>query len=799
MRSLFKYFKIIPLGIIVIMLISCGGAEERKEKYLEKGKAYLEEKNIDKARIEFKNVLQIDPKFSDAYYYLGKVEEQSKEFQKALGYYVKAIDIDSNHVEAKIEVARVYLMIGTEEYINKSSKLIKEIFSKEPENVKAKLIASTIEYKTGNKNKAVDDLEKIVNENKKLIEGISILASIYESVGEENKLLNLLERSVADNGNNAQLRAMLAKIYIKRKYINKAENQLLEMIKINPDEYQYKVMIAAFYSANDQEQKAEDILRDAIKQDPDDPKRYLSLVELIAAKKGIKEAESFMLSAINDKPELYELRFALVSFYKMMGKTVEMKKILQDIIDQTSSDSDGVKARTILADLYLDESDFSSAQELLDGVLSDYPGNNDALYLNSKIAVSKGDMQTAINGLRTVLKSQPDNSDAALLLSVAYKKNNESLLAQDLLKNTLASNSSNPKHHVNYASYLVSEDKMDDAFDVVNQSLLYFKNNYDLLKLKSQILEKKFNDPEFVAVLDEMKLVNPNDAYPYVKKGQYFLNNKKYEQAISEIEVGLTKNVKDKYMPLQLIVKAYMDMHLPDKAISRINKILDQSKDDSVAQQLLGQIYMSQGNSAEAISFFKESIRNSKDWAAPYMGLASAYLYNKDISSALETYNEAINNLSNPVNVQFQLAGLYEKQEQYDNAIDVYEQMLSKFPNNKVIANNLASLLVDHSSDTESLSRAKLLVSEFELSDHPAFQDTLAWVYVKTGEIAKAIPILEDIVKSAPNVAIFKYHLGVAYANNGVNDSAKKHLTDAVQSNQSFQGKEEAMKILETL
>ncbi|MDH5573494.1 MAG: tetratricopeptide repeat protein, partial [Gammaproteobacteria bacterium] len=269
MRSLFKYFKIIPLGIIVIMLISCGGAEERKEKYLEKGKAYLEEKNIDKARIEFKNVLQIDPKFSDAYYYLGKVEEQSKEFQKALGYYVKAIDIDSNHVEAKIEVARVYLMIGTEEYINKSSKLIKEIFSKEPENVKAKLIASTIEYKTGNKNKAVDDLEKIVNENKKLIEGISILASIYESVGEENKLLNLLERSVADNGNNAQLRAMLAKIYIKRKYINKAENQLLEMIKINPDEYQYKVMIAAFYSANDQEQKAEDILRDAIKQDPD--------------------------------------------------------------------------------------------------------------------------------------------------------------------------------------------------------------------------------------------------------------------------------------------------------------------------------------------------------------------------------------------------------------------------------------------------------------------------------------------------------------------------------------------------
>ena len=55
---------IVTVMLVTHLLFACGGAEQRKLKYLEKGKAYIAENNYQKAKIELKNVLQIDPKYA---------------------------------------------------------------------------------------------------------------------------------------------------------------------------------------------------------------------------------------------------------------------------------------------------------------------------------------------------------------------------------------------------------------------------------------------------------------------------------------------------------------------------------------------------------------------------------------------------------------------------------------------------------------------------------------------------------------------------------------------------------------
>ena len=85
--------------LTALLLAGCGGAEERKAKYQERAIAYFEENNFDKARIEFKNVLQIDPKTAAPYYYLGRIAEEEQQWRKAFGSYSKAVELADEGAE----------------------------------------------------------------------------------------------------------------------------------------------------------------------------------------------------------------------------------------------------------------------------------------------------------------------------------------------------------------------------------------------------------------------------------------------------------------------------------------------------------------------------------------------------------------------------------------------------------------------------------------------------------------------------------------------------------------------------
>ena len=102
------------IAVISITLLGCGGAEERKTAYLEKARVSIDSGELDKARIELKNVLQIDPKFAPAYFELGKIFEAQQEYRKAYNSYSKAVNLDETNFEYLAKVGRFQLLLSND-------------------------------------------------------------------------------------------------------------------------------------------------------------------------------------------------------------------------------------------------------------------------------------------------------------------------------------------------------------------------------------------------------------------------------------------------------------------------------------------------------------------------------------------------------------------------------------------------------------------------------------------------------------------------------------------------------------
>ena len=138
-----KNSKLVAAALLFVFLLAgCGGAEERKAKYLERGKAYFEEENYDKARVEFKNVLQIDPKTAGPLLLSGQDEpRESRSGARHSETTARRLSwIPSMWMHA-FSLGRFYVLSGE---IDKADEQADEALSREPSNADALVLKATV-------------------------------------------------------------------------------------------------------------------------------------------------------------------------------------------------------------------------------------------------------------------------------------------------------------------------------------------------------------------------------------------------------------------------------------------------------------------------------------------------------------------------------------------------------------------------------------------------------------------------------------------------------------------------------
>lgn len=788
-----KMINVALLVIVSLVLISCGGAEERKAAYLAKAEQSMASGDYDKARIELKNVLQIDPKDAAAHYKLGQLYEGKKDFRKAFQQYSQASELAPDNIEYQAQIGKFYLVLGND--IDKATEILNKIKQKDANNIDGQLLEAGILLKQ----KKVEEslaIAKAINaahpENK---ESAIFLASIYSMQQQYPMSIVVLEAALKHHHDDRVLNSALVGALFNNKDFDKTEKLLQSNLDQHPEVYSNYTNLAHFYQNQSKLKDAENTLRKAVKSAPDDTKRKMTLVDFIRQSGSTADAISEVQNLIKETPSSGDLRLLLGQLQYSEKSYPEAIQTYEKAITDFSDDETGIKSRIALASIYMQENKTNEAEKIVKKALSISPNDVDVNFLSARIAIFNKNYEKAVIALRTVVKDAPDNIEAYLLLAESHKALKEDDQAKAVLVKAYENNRTNREALKKLAAYYVKNNNKDEGAKIVNEYVAMDGKDYEMLSIKASLLnaEKKYSEASKVA--SEVIAQYPDKDQGYVQSVPYLLSQEKTDDAIKILRGGYEKTKNTSL--LNMVAEIQLRSGTTADAISTINDALGES-DSELLYLTQARAYIVKKDMNNAIKVLRESIGKDNSRQRSYVALAKMYLQKNERAEAIKLLSTGMEKSPN-LDIGFLLANIYELNKDYDKAIALYEKLESDYGDNILILNNLAALLSEYKTDDASLSKAKLLADKLSTSTQPVVLDTVGWVYYKAGDYTAAVKTLKSVLDSSPDVPVFNYHLGMAYFKSGDKSNAKTYLSKALEKNSEFPGRDAARSALKTL
>jgi len=773
----------------------CGGSEARKDKALERGQEFLAERDYAKARIEFRNALQIDPTDASARTLLGESAEALGNFEEAVNAYRAALDLDPGQIRARARLGRMMVFGGVPE---QALELVAPGLEQNPRSADLLGVRATARLQQGDVEAARQDAVAALAVQAGHSDATALLATLLWREDKRDEALALLDRTLEASPDDAVLRQIYAQLLLTAGKPEQAAAQLKEVVRLEPENQAHRYRLAQLYASQKMTDAAIETLRDAVKAKPGDVDAKLALANLLAAQRSFEDAERELLAFVKAAPKDLDLRLGVGRFYEANGRLEPAELAYREVVEAAGDRASGLTARTRIASLMIRGGQLDEATALLEDVLARNPSDADALVMRAQIAIQRGDTDAAVVDLRAALRDQPTNVLLIAQLAQAYIRSGNLTLAEQTLRQAVQANPRDAMTRLALAQFLVNKGEPDKARPVLEQLVKDDPNNLEALEGLARLLLLAGDPAAALQAATTLQALQPKSMTGYLLAGAAQQALGRGDDARSSYEAGLAAS-PEALEPLVALSQMDVAAGGSARALARIDARLAEQPKDAALHNLRGDLLLAMKRPADALASFEAAIKGQPSWPQPHRGQAAALVASGQAERAIETLKGALDATGESADIALELAGLYSLQARHDDAIAVYERMLAKNADDAVAANNLAMLLVTHRSDEASLERAGQLAERFAASDNPAFLDTYGWVLYKRGRYAEAIVPLEKAVAKVPESQELSYHLGMAQLRAGRSADARKTLEVAVAGQQKYPGREEAQSALEGL
>ncbi|HAX91142.1 MAG TPA: hypothetical protein DCY07_02905 [Rhodospirillaceae bacterium] len=794
MKSSFRFLVCVLLAV-TFSLSACDNPEEKAAKHIERGNTLFQQEDYTKARLEYKNAVQLMPTDAEARYRLGLVDEAQGDFRNAFANYTQAEQQNAQHQGALLKLAQYY-MAGDQ--LDQSRKYLNTVFAASPDNAEGHALLGGVLLRE----KKLDEAEKealfALQKEPANTTATSVLTGLYKAKGDEDKATQAIENGIKNNPKDVSLLLLKASLFEQYGNLPKITEAYEAVFKLKPNEPAYRMALASSYIKNKKIDEAELIIRQTITDFPERMDIKRKFVDFLNRERGLEIAEKEITLYMTQNPEQNDPYFWLADLYISNKDIDRAAALLEKIIVKNEQNPASLNASASLARIHFTKGDKTLAKKLVDAILEKNPGHSEALYVRASLAFDDGAYQNAITDLRAVIRDNPKTTSAYQLLSEILLLQGRLDLASDMLGKLLETHPDNAPARVRIAQLFEATGNAKYGLEhlaLVTKALPAYAVGWESTA-RLAITAHKWDLAE--SAIDALRPLEGQTLTADFLTGQMMSAQGKTEEALTQYKKIVQTAPQS---PLaEHATGAIIALYEKDKNPQAIIDFLEPlTEKGAFALNALGESYMKAGKLDLAASAFEKVIETGTRSPKPYLNRAVLFAKAKDFDNALDVLQKGSKNNPADVMLPLMIADIYSKQNRHDDAIAVYEGILARNPDVPVAANNIAQLIADHkNTDSAMLEKARLIAERFISSPNPLLMDTLAWVYFRQGKLEQARTILDRAMatKEARLPAQMYYHHGALLAKMGDKPRAKEALEKAVSMNETYDGLEETKALL---
>ncbi len=601
----------------LVLVAGCNRSKPGDKTHLNNAEKHFAASDYGSAEVEYKNALRATPGELIALRRLGAIWEARGGPFQAGGYYQRATKWAPRDVATRLGLARSLLALGN--LAGARSEAL-EALKIEPSNGDGLVVLARSATGEAQINDASSRLTVSGADDK----ASSHLARAILAMNRQDPDAAgwAIERALALDNNSAEIIFLKAKWHLVRNEHAEAEECMKAAVRLAPARSPERVAYASYLLSRSRREEAVALLEKTTAEASDFLTPWRMLAKLaMNDNEPMKAANLLEKVFARDATDFEGTILRVILLLSENGGDHAAKAIvLLDKLKNSHPPSALVEFYLARARLLAGEIDLASAA--LDRALKIQPEMRDALYLQGTLKLSQGRFDEVASSMEALLRRQPGDAEATLMLAEAYRKGGKPAAAAAVL----AAMGDEPDPNVRWLleKGLVFKElgKTEDARIAFEKAQALEPSNLQAAAELVRLDLLSNNNDSALRRANQQRDLHPKAAGPYYLRASVWMRQAKWHEAEEDVQAALRLEPA-MVAAYDLMVRIYAATGKMGQAREQLERMRQIDPGNIAVLMTLGGIHQNGGRKSEARKCYEEILKREREFVPALNNLAS--------------------------------------------------------------------------------------------------------------------------------------------------------------------------------